>query len=95
MFVFSSTDHTLRPQSLTSMCVEGALQDGAFLFLKYCNSGINQQFDVLSTGAIVMHTGAQFSVGIIDAQYGHNGVDIVMQSITSPQRWETPWAGQY
>jgi hypothetical protein len=92
-FVFSPIDHTIRPQSLASMCLEGALQNGAFLYLKTCNSGINQQFNLLSSGTITMYAGAQFSVGIIASQYGHSGVDIVMQSAATPQQW-TSLAGQ-
>ncbi len=92
--MFSSSDHTIRPQSLASLCVEGAPQDAAFLFLKYCSAAVSQQFDVLPTGAIVISSNLftpYIGVGIVSAQYGLNGVDIVMQSGPSPQQWETSW----
>ena len=67
------------------MCLEGAQQNGAFLYLKTCNSGTNQQFNLPSSGAVTMFADAQFSVGFIASQYGHNGVDIVVQStVTTP-----------
>lgn len=100
-FVFSSADHTIRPQAARSMCLDGPPQGRAALLLKVCSSSnANQQFNLLLSGAIVLRANPSFSIISDPWLHPANGVEMQITGSSSiePQQWQTPWIpafGQY
>jgi hypothetical protein len=98
-FVFSSTDYTIRPRAAPNMCLEGAPQDSVWLLLKTCSSAnVNQQFDVATSGAIVMHTGPRYGIALNLVGSGNNpsypaanGVQLIVNAVSPQLRWTTSW----